>query len=287
MGCCYKKNYLLKTIDDFMKNFYFRVIRQDFIINQIKEFNSKAVKSYHEFWAITKLLGIHPELQLQVDFWESAFVTHVDNSLDGLLLIFLLLCKADTKNKLEYLKYYLSTNINHSKESDNNLIMNLYEFKKIIMVYFSCLTIIPFETYLKIKDSKDEKSDGLMRERFNETNIKLFTDFIIKDYVKKNFYINAGKFLEEKIEFLINDNLIRNTIYKFNLGKGKLKIGEMPISEEESSGNNFKTNQFNTENKPLKSAKVKKHRKTTSCCSGRELIKNKNKYKKSRENKNK
>ena len=276
MGCCLKKNYLLKTIDDMMKNFYFRVIRHDFIINQIKEFNNKAIKSYHEFWAVTKLLGIHPDLQLQVDYWETAFVNHSDTSLEGLLMIFLLLCKADMKNKLEYLKYYLSVNINHSKENESNLIMNLYEFKKIILVYFSCLTVVPLETYLKIKGCKDEKSDHMMREKFNDTHVKVFTDFILKDYVKKNFYVNAGKFLEEKIEFLVNDRLVRRTIYKFNYNRS----GDHDKRKTESDSGADQKEQFNTENKPLNNSnKVKKHKKINSCCSSRELLKKNKKNK--------
>lgn len=290
-NCCNKRNVLKDKINNIMKDFYFRLIRQDFVIANVQEFN-KTKKNYHEFWLLTKLLGIHADLSFQVSFWESAFVSYSETSLDGLLLVFLLLCQGETSNKLEYLKYYLSVNINLSKENDNTLIMNYYEFKKILSVYFSCLTTVPLETYLKLNSGNKISNESTeiinlnintIREKFNDETIKCFTEFLIKDYVKKNFYINAGKFLDKNINFLTNDNLIRKTILKFKGGPTNTQANVVNKKGSLSSDDGLEQPkegvvvELLTENKPLKqnNKKVKK----VACCSSQDLKKNKMKTK--------
>lgn len=216
MGCCNKKNYMLDHLNNIMKDFYFNSIRLDFIISQISEFN-RSSKNYHEFWDLTKRLGVHQDLLFQVRFWETAYVSHSDTSLDGLLMIFILLCNGDTQSKLEYLKYYLSVNINKSKENDNKLILHSQDFKSILMVYFLSLSTTPFNTYVMVMNVNDEFSVRTVKEHFSSTVIKDFTDFILKDYVKKNFYINAGKFIENNIELLTSDKEIRKRIYNYKI----------------------------------------------------------------------
>jgi hypothetical protein len=298
MGCCYKKNLLLENLNDFMQDFYFRLIRKDFLIAQIKEFNSKTGKNYFEFWSITKLLGIHSELQLQVDYWESAYVQHFETSINGILFIFLLLCKAEAWEKLEYIKYYLNFHVNHAKEADANLIMNLYEFKKILFVYFSCVSVIPLNTFLKIKRSTMssqflEQFEKQLKEKFTDDNVQSFTSYILKDYVKKNFYVNAGKFLNEKIELLTNDKLIRETIFNFttfksnswNVRGSKESNSQAVINKLNNNQNPGEEANINTEMKPLKSkgntnsnSNKQKSSKTKITCLGseREFL-NKNK----------
>jgi hypothetical protein len=284
MGCCNKKN-ILEKLNEYMNDFYFRLIRQDFVVNQIKEFHNKTVKTYFEFWSLTKLLGIHTNLNFQVNFWELAYVSHADkNGIEGILFVFLLLCKADYSDKLRYVKSYLSVNINHSKEDDNNLIMTLVEFKKILFVYFSCLTTIPFESYIKTQTNRNLESEDLIKKKFHPDEIKYFTDDILKNYVKKNFYVNAGKFLDDKINLLVNDNEIRKKICNFVGSKKLYKKMSDEVDNTNTVENKIENEEINTEAKPLKTQNNKKKKKAVSCCSGsnsnKELIVKKDKKKK-------
>jgi hypothetical protein len=280
MGCCNKKNYILDHIENETKDFYFRIIRQEFIINQITEFNNKSFKNYYDFFNLTKQIGIHPNYSFQIDYWEIAYTTYSDYSLDGILFVFLFLCKADKLKILNYIKYYLRKNINHEKENDQDLVINLYEFKKILNVYFYCLTRVPLLAYLKQKTDENNENERKIRDKFSEDNIKLYTDYVISKHVKKNFYVNAGEFLEDKIDFLINDKLIRKTIYKF-----VSKNVDLAEEKEEynSVKNNILDNEVNrlsvpTEHNPLNPKDKKLKKATTTCCSSRQLV-NKNKTK--------
>jgi hypothetical protein len=216
MGCCFKKQGL-SILNDQLSQFYFRAIKLEFIIKKIKEFNN-STKNYNEFWNLTKLIGIHPDYKFQIDFWESAYVEYSDQSIDGILFVFLLLCKGDNLNKLEYIKYYLSSNINLAKENDNNLIMNRFKFQNIMYTYFSCLSFIPHNIL------KKEKKDLIQSNFGDQKYIQKYTEKILNEYVKKNFYVNAGAFLEEKIFLLVDDSKIRKSIlefYKNDLSKTK------------------------------------------------------------------
>lgn len=285
MGCCYKKNYILRKIDDLTNEFYLKSISHDFTIAQVNEFNKKTLKNYFEFWSLTKVLGIHSNYTFQLFYWEAAyvFITNSNLNIIGILLVFLLLCKANPQEKIDYVKYFLSENINHSKERDANLIMNLYEFKKILLVYFSCLTFIPLNIYLKIKEMNKENEkekatfEKLIKEKFVEENIKIFTDFMLKDYVKKNFYVNAGKFFDENINFLIDDKLIRMTVYKFNFKNLTLtpNLASNDEDDKESQRHMMPTFQkdFVEENNKIKNrSKDNKKQKTISISSSNELV---------------
>jgi hypothetical protein len=280
MGCCNKKNYILDHIENETKDFYFRIIRQDFIINQITEFNNKSFNNYYDFFNLTKQIGIHPNYSFQIDYWEIAYTTYSDHSLDGILFVFLFLCKADKLNILNYIKYYLRKNINHEKENDQDLVINLYEFKKILNVYFYCLTRVPLLAYLKQKTDENNENERKIRDKFSEDNIKLYTDYVISKHVKKNFYVNAGEFLEDKIDFLINDKLIRKTIYKF-VSKN------VDLNEEKDEYNSVKNNLLDievnkqsvpTEHNPL-NPKIKIIKKAITTCYSRKQTMNKNKTK--------
>jgi len=268
MGCCNKRYYLLDKLDIAMTDFYFRLVRHDFVITKIQEFN-KSSKSYHDFWELNKLLGIHSQLNFQTMFWETAYVNHSENSLDGLLFVFLLLCNGDIFNKLEYIKYYLSVNINLSKENDLSLIMHCQEFKKILYVYFSCLSSIPLNTFINVKKIKDENSEKLSKEHFTEEVIKSFTDFIIQDYVKKNFYVNAGKFIDQNINFLCDDKIIRRTICKFKLSQSYINSKKLT---SDSNSNSNKTSRELLElnpqdkDKSFKSLSISKNNYSICCC---------------------
>lgn len=212
MGCS-QTNKLPESINIMMNNFYFRSIGLDFIIVKIQELNKSKI-IFYDFWMLTKLLGIHDNFNIQEDFWKSSYTAYHETSLDGILLIFFLLCLSEKQGKLEYVKYYMKTHINLSKENDDSLIMNYYEFKKIVNVYFSCVTLIPLKTYIKI-NKVDVDNNLIVEKAFSEENINRYTEYLIKNYVKKNFYINAGKFFDENIDLISNDELLRNKILKF------------------------------------------------------------------------
>jgi hypothetical protein len=210
MGCLKSKYSVLTQLNDLMNEFYFRLIHHDFIMSKITEFNNSN-KTYHEFWNLTKLLGVHPDLKFQVKFWESAFVQFYDLNLDGLLFLFILLSDAKTTEKKYLVRFYLSSRYNNSITNENDLIMNLSEFKNILYVYISCLTTIPLKIIHEMRfDPEYEK----YKEIFSDNNIKNFTDGFIKSFVRKNYYVNAGAFFDAKFDLLINDKLIRETIFK-------------------------------------------------------------------------
>lgn len=210
MGCLKSKHSVLTHLNDLMNEFYFRLIHHEFIMSKITEFNNSN-KTYHEFWNLTKLLGVHPDLKFQVKYWESAFVQFHDLNIDGLLFLFILLSDAKITEKKYLVRFYLSSRYNDSITNENDLIMNLSEFKNILYVYISCLTTIPLKIIHEMRfDPEYEK----YKEIFSDKNIKNFTDGFIKSFVRKNYYVNAGAFFDDKFELLINDKLIRETIFK-------------------------------------------------------------------------
>jgi len=209
MGCFKSKNIILNDINDQMNEFFFRLIDHEFIIEKIEEFNNTN-KTYHEFWNLTRLLGIHPNLKFQVEFWESAFVQFYDVSLDGILFLFILLCDAHHTEKKYLIKRYLSSRFSNTISKDDDLIMNLSEFKNIILVYLSCLTNIPFNILAKTKKNSDNNNFDFI---YSESNIKSFTDDFIKNFVRKNYYINTGEFFNENFDILIDDNKMRKFIF--------------------------------------------------------------------------
>jgi hypothetical protein len=118
------------------------------------------------------------------------------------------------ENIVIYLKFYFANYINKSRDLEKKLIMNLYEFKNIITIYFSLISSVCINSYIKVYSAYD--SDSLkLKQIFNTTNIISFTNDFLTDYVKKNFYINVGRLLDEQIHFLVDDKQIRKTIYLF------------------------------------------------------------------------
>jgi len=232
MGYCLSKK-SNDIIEHVMSKFLYRVIRHDFIVSHIEDYIHKDLKSYYDFFNLTKILGIHTDLHFQITYWEDCYVNFVNkNGIDGILLVPLLLCNGTLKAKLNYVKLYLAVNINHSKDKDacNNLIINLNIFKKIIYSFFACLTHVACKAYIKSHEHDYNENDAefykndindnninneemkYYKDIFSEKNIENFTLYLLKPYTKKNFYVNAGKFFDENIEFLTNDKKIRNYI---------------------------------------------------------------------------
>ena len=224
MGCCSSTSFE-DIIEHIMSQFYFRIIRHELIVADIEEFLNKPIKTYYEFLSMTKNVGLHEDVYYQTTFWEKCYVTHIDKyGVHGLLFIPLLLCLGDMITKLEYIKQYLSVNINHSKENSVlSLTMVLKDFQNIIFTYLSCLTTMAVETYCVTNKMEDlyandtvynEKSGGVekFRNRFATEQILNFTKELLRPYSKKNFYVNAGKFFEDNIAFLTNDKHMRKDI---------------------------------------------------------------------------
>ena len=255
MGCCSSKSFE-DLIENVMSQFYFRIIRHELIVADIEEFLNKPIKTYYEFLSVTKNVGLHEDVYYQTTLWEKCYVTHVDkHGIDGLLFIPLLLCQGDMITKLEYIKQYLSVNINRSKEHNSvlSLTIHLKDFQNIIFTYLSCLTSIAVETYCVTNKMEDlyandtnsvynEKNREMdkFRNRFASEQILNFTKELLKPYSKKNYYVNAGKFLEDNIPFLTNDKHIRKQI---SLWYEKRKEQDDAVNKMEESlkeaGTNF------------------------------------------------
>jgi hypothetical protein len=219
-----------------MSKFLYRVVRHDFVVSHIEDYVHKNSSLYYEFFTLTQVLGIHTDLNFQKRYWEDCYLNFADkNGIDGILLIPLLLCNGTLKVKLNYIKLYLAVNINHSKDKNasNNLIMNLNIFKKIIYTYIACLTNVACNVLIKSNEinentfnddfnidtiEKNKKNENFnneiefYKEIFSEKNIENFTLYLLNPYTIKNFYVNAGQFLDENIEFLSNDKKIRDYI---------------------------------------------------------------------------
>jgi hypothetical protein len=225
----YKKQGILHSVEEFMSDFYFRLIDHEFIKARIKEIKSKQNICYSDYWELTKKIGIHTSLAKQTEFWESAFINYSDISIDGILFIFLLLCKGTTESKLREIKTYLWTYIVHSKEpQDDKLILNLEQFKSIFFVFFATLTHIAINTIFMAKEG-DEQNDQRIKEIFNEANIDDFVDKLMLKYSKKQFFINAGKFLDDNIELLTKDSLVREAVYNVYVN---IKISTIEADEK-------------------------------------------------------
>ncbi len=261
MGCR-QGNKLLDDINHMMKDFYFRLIRLDFIISKIQEFN-KSKRNYYDFWVLSKILGIHTLLPIQSNFWQFSYVSYYEISLEGILLIFFFLCQGEKQKKLDYIKYYMSSQVNLSKEQDDTLVMNYNEFKKIITVYFSCLTTIAHKILFSDPDydeDNDYEKNQLIRDSFNEEVINNFTEYLLRSYVKKNYYVNAGRFFDENIDLLLDDYMIRKSIIKY-----KVEISQKEKARETrmSSLNNPEINSQTSYESDYKSKVVS----ICKCCS--------------------
>ena len=255
MGC--SNAHFEDIIEKIMSQFFFRKIRHDFTVSHIEDYIHKPVKTYYEFLSLIKVLGVHNDIDFQNTFWEKCYVTHIDKyGIDGVLFLPLLLCNGDIRTKLDYIKEYLSVNINHSKEANlSTLIMTLNDFQNIIFTYLSCLTTIAFESYINVNSIEDSinnpanvNSDKKIQELekfqqcFSPQQIEFFTKRILRPYSKKNFYVNAGKFLQDNIDLLVDDNLIRNMIIEwYEKGKSQEEVVnkmKKELSDDESEENN-------------------------------------------------
>lgn len=249
MGC-FKSTLLITKLQNEMQKFYFRIIPHNFTVSHIEDYLHTPLRTYYEFLSLIEHLGIHSNPEFQKTFWERSFVKFNKEKygIDGILIIFMLLCKADPNTKLNYLKKYLNLNINHAKEQYKVLIMNMNDFKSIIYTYIKCITTIAFETYKAVYP--DELDNMKLEEKvldkcFSDEQMKSYVDHLLAPFEKKNYYVNAGEFLKTYMNILSDDMSIRSTIYQFyekrmsdvgskSLSEGTMhKIGSDSIKREE------------------------------------------------------
>ena len=218
MGC-FNNHKLEDILEHEMSKFLYHLIRHDFVVSHIEEYLQNETKTYYEFLSLTKILGIHTDINFQIAFWENCYVTYNDkNGIDGILFIPLLLSNGDLQLKCDYIKEYLAININHSKQNKNfsNLVMNLVDFKKIILTYFSCITNIAFESYINSrKNTNNIIGFEKYRKYFSLEKIENFTNFLLDLYTNKKNFVNVGKFFDDNIELLSNDKKIRMVIKEY------------------------------------------------------------------------
>lgn len=218
---CSKESPCIAIINEKMNEFYFRFMRLEYIKKRINDFNEKKEKNYFTFWELTKVCGINSNLDFQNKYWELVYVKHGKDNITGVLFLFILLSNGNKENVFTFLKHYLSKYVNKSQDKSKKLIMNLNDFEQILKSYFACLTIVPFETCDTFNLFTKNKSYDQMSKRFNYENISNYTSHVLRNFVKKNYYVNVEDFLEQNINLLKDDKRIRNEILHFVMDKNK------------------------------------------------------------------
>lgn len=217
--CCRKESKILTIINEKMDAFYFRFMKLDYIKKKINEFNEKKEKNYFTFWELTKICGINAELEFQNKYWELVYVYYGKENISGVLFLFILLCKGDDEQVFIFLKHYLSNYVNKSQDENKKLIMNLSDFEKILKTYFCCLTIVPYKSCIYFKYLNKDSDFDKINKKYNEQIISDYTTDVLKNYVKKNYYVNVEDFLENNLTLLKDDRRIRKDILSYKKEK--------------------------------------------------------------------
>jgi hypothetical protein len=216
---CEKESPCIGIINEKMNEFYFRFMKLDYIKKKINDFNEKKEKNYFTFWELTKVCGINSNLDFQNKYWELVYVKHGKENITGVLFLFILLSNGSNDDVFIFLKHYLSKYVNKSQDKSKKLIMNLSDFEQILKTYFSCLTIVPFETCDCFHFFNKDRNYDQLSKKFNYENISNYVSFVLTKYVKKNYYVNVEDFLENNLNLLKDDKRIRKEISKFALNK--------------------------------------------------------------------
>ena len=211
--------------ENYMKGFLFRLLRHEFVVSYIDDFFNQTEKSYYTFFILMKVLGSHDKLQFQSNYWSDCYVYFYEKlGIHGILFIPLLLSKGSTEKKNNIIKKYLNEHINNTKErlnKNSNLVMNLIDFKKVILTYVSCISTRALINVIKVVDKTlletKREEVGQLKILFSNKNIENFIDILLRPYSRQNFYVNAGKFIDDNIDFLTNDKTIRKRLKQFAL----------------------------------------------------------------------
>jgi len=179
-----------------------------------------------------KVLGAHTNLRFQTNYWSDCYIYFYEKlGVHGILFIPLLLCKGSTDDKKKIIKKYLNEHINSTREKirvNSNLVLNLIEFKKVILTYVSCISTRALENVIKamdndpkesafLKDPERKKEIKLYRVLYSNQLVESFVEVLLRPYSRQNYYVNAGKFIDDNIDFLTNDKKIRLRLREFSL----------------------------------------------------------------------
>ena len=218
--------------EEYMQNFLCRLLRLDFVVSYINDFFNQNERTYYSFFMLMKVLGAHKNLKFQTNYWSDCYIYFYEKlGIHGILFIPLLLSKGSTDDKKKIIKKYLNEHINNTKEritANSNLVINLLEFKKVILTYISCVSTRGLENVIKAinNDPKEseilkdkEKIDEIKRYRLLYSNqlVESFVDVLVRPYSRQNYYVNAGKFIDDNIDFLTDDKKIRLRLREFSL----------------------------------------------------------------------
>ena len=225
------KQYTFKDkYEEYMQNFLCRLLRHDFVVSYNDFFNQNE-STYYSFFMLMKVLGAHKNLKFQTNYWSDCYIYFYEKlGIHGILFIPLLLSKGSTDDKKKILKKYLNEHINNTKERitvNSNLVINLLEFKKVILTYISCVSTRGLENVIKALDNDPEEQEFLAQQgikdeirnfRINFSNhfVESFVDVLLRPYSRQNYYVNAGKFIDDNIDFLTDDKSIRLRLYEFS-----------------------------------------------------------------------
>ena len=255
--------------EEYMQNFLCRLLRHDFVVSYINDFFNQNERTYYSFFMLMKVLGAHKNLKFQTNYWSDCYIYFYEKlGIHGILFIPLLLSKGSTDDKKKIIKKYLNEHINNTKErtTDNsNLVINLLEFKKVILTYVSCVSTRGLENVIKAIDN-DPKESSILKIPEIKTEIKSyrilysnqlvesFVDVLLRPYSRQNYYINAGKFIDDNIDFLTDDKKIRLRLREFSLKQREIsetlkKVNSPNTYENETSLNGQNIKNENEEDK--------------------------------------
>ena len=217
--------------EEYMQNFLCRLLRHDFVVSYINDFFEKNERTYYSFFMLMKVLGAHTDLKFQTNYWSDCYIYFYEKlGIHGILFIPLLLSKGSTDDKKKIIKKYLNEHINNTKERITlnwNLVINLLEFKKVILTYISCVSTRGLENVIKAMDNNPKEAEFLSkpeikkeikdyRKLYSNQLVESFVDVLLRPYSRQNYYVNAGKFIDDNIDFLTDDKSIRSRLYEFS-----------------------------------------------------------------------
>ena len=217
--------------EEYMQNFLCRLLRHDFVVSYINDFFEKNERTYYSFFMLMKVLGAHTDLKFQTNYWSDCYIYFYEKlGIHGILFIPLLLSKGCTDDKKKIIKKYLNEHINNTKERitlNSNLVINLLEFKKVILTYISCVSTRGLENVIKAMDNNPKEAEFLSRPEikkeikdyrnlYSNHLVESFVDVLLRPYSRQNYYVNAGKFIDDNIDFLTDDKSIRLRLYEFS-----------------------------------------------------------------------
>ena len=180
---------------------------------------------------LMKVLGAHKDPKFQTNYWSDCYIYFYEKlGIHGILFIPLLLSKGSTDDKKKIIKKYLNEHINNTKEKitlNSNLVINLLEFKKVILTYVSCVSTRGLENVIKAMDNDKTQTEFLQnpeikeeiknyRKYFSNHLVESFVDVLLRPYSRQNYYVNAGKFIDDNIDFLTDDKNIRQRLREFS-----------------------------------------------------------------------